>query len=31
MHLYNAHIELGQFLKGTARYTKMISRGIIPN
>ena len=27
----NAHIELGQFLKGTQRYTEMISRGIIPN
>ena len=26
----NAHIELGQFLKGTDRYTEMISRGIIP-
>ena len=26
----NAHIELGEFLKGTARYTEMISRGIIP-
>ena len=27
----NAHIELGEFLKGTDRYTEMISRGIIPN
>ena len=27
----NAHIELGQFLKGTERYTEMISRGITPN
>ena len=26
----NAHIELGQFLKGTDRYTEMISRGITP-
>ena len=24
----NAHIELGEFLKGTERYTEMISRGI---
>ena len=27
----NAHIELGEFLKGTDRYTEMISRGITPN
>ena len=27
----NAHIELGEFLKGTDRYTEMISRGIIPD
>ena len=27
----NAHIELGQFLKGTERYTEMINRGIIPD
>ena len=27
----NAHIELGQYLKGTERYTEMINRGIIPN
>ena len=27
----NAHIELGQFLKGTERYTEMISRGITPD
>ena len=27
----NAHIEMGQFLKGTERYTEMISRGIIPD
>ena len=26
----NAHIELGEFLKGTDRYTEMISRGITP-
>ena len=25
----NAHIELGEFLKGTDRYTEMISRGIM--
>ena len=29
--LINAHIELGQFLKGTERYTEMISRGIAPD
>ena len=29
--LINAHIELGQFLKGTERYTEMISRGITPD
>ena len=27
----NAHIELGEFLKGTDRYTEMINRGIIPD
>ena len=27
----NAHIEMGEFLKGTDRYTEMISRGIIPD
>ena len=27
----NAHIEMGEFLKGTARYTEMISRGIVPS
>ena len=27
----NAHIELNEFLKGTDRYTEMISRGIIPD
>ena len=27
----NAHIELGDFLKGTDRYTEMISRGIKPS
>ena len=27
----NAHIELGEFLRGTDRYTEMISRGITPN
>ena len=27
----NAHIELGQFLKGTERYTEMINRGITPD
>ena len=27
----NAHIELGEFLKGTERYTEMIGRGIIPD
>ena len=27
----NAHIELKQFLKGTARYTEMRNRGILPD
>ena len=27
----NAHIELGEFLKGTERYTEMINRGIKPD
>ena len=27
----NAHIELGEFLKGTDRYTEMRNRGIIPD
>ena len=27
----NAHIESGEFLKGTEKYTEMINRGITPN